>query len=87
MAPTRRSTTGSFAGPDRIFANLAAESGPPDRVMIDSTHLKAHGTAASLLKRGFTPSHRPHEGGLNSKLHGVCDGAGRPVIFLPQKDK
>jgi transposase len=24
---------------DRIFANLAAESGPPDRVMIDSTHL------------------------------------------------
>jgi len=22
---------------DRIFANLAAESGPPDRVMIDST--------------------------------------------------
>src|SRR5260370_23408285 len=26
---------------DRIFASLAAESGPPDRVMIDSTHLKA----------------------------------------------
>jgi len=56
--PTRRSTTGSFAGLawgifDRIFANLAAESGPPDRVMIDSTHLKAHRTAASLLKRGI----------------------------------
>jgi transposase len=34
---------------DRIFANLAAESGPPDRVMIDSTHLKAHRTAASLV--------------------------------------
>ena len=40
---------------DRIFANLAAESGPPDRVMIDSTHLKAHRTAASLLKRGIDP--------------------------------
>ena len=26
---------------DRIFANLVAESAPPDRVMIDSTHLKA----------------------------------------------
>jgi len=38
---------------DRIFANLAAENGPPDRVMIDSTHLKAHRTAASLLKRGM----------------------------------
>jgi len=40
---------------DRIFANLAAESGPPDRVMIDGTHLKAHRTAASLLKTGIHP--------------------------------
>jgi hypothetical protein len=40
---------------DRIFANLAAESGPFDRVMIDSTHLKPHWTAASLLKRGMQP--------------------------------
>jgi putative transposase len=40
---------------DRIFANLAAESGPPDRVMIDSTHLEARRTAASLLKRGIHP--------------------------------
>jgi putative transposase len=36
-----------------IFANLVAESGPPERVMIDSSHLKAHRTAASLLKRGI----------------------------------
>ena len=40
---------------DQIFANLAAESGPPDSVMIDSTHLKVHRTAASLLKRGIHP--------------------------------
>lgn len=38
---------------DRIFAALSAEGGPPERLMIDSTHLKAHRTAASLLKRGF----------------------------------
>lgn len=43
---------------DRIFANLAAESGPPDRVMIDSTHLKTHRTAASLLKRSPDPRTR-----------------------------
>ena len=68
---------------DRIFANLAAESGPPDRVMIDSTHLKAHRTAASLLKKGDSPRLIGRtKGGLNSKLHAVCDGAGRPVIFL-----
>jgi putative transposase len=40
---------------DGIFANLAAESGPPDRVMIDSTHLKSHRTAASLPKKGIHP--------------------------------
>jgi transposase len=36
----------------RIFAALAGEDGEPDRLIIDSTHLKAHRTAASLLKRG-----------------------------------
>jgi transposase len=36
----------------RIFAALAAEAGEPDRLIIDSTHLKAHRTAASLRKRG-----------------------------------
>ncbi len=41
---------------DRIFASLAAEGGPPERLMIDSTHLKAHRTAASLLKRGLFPA-------------------------------
>lgn len=38
---------------DRIFAALAAEPGPPERLMIDSTHLKAHRTAASLGKKGL----------------------------------
>ena len=38
---------------DRIFANLAGEGPKPERIMIDATHLKAHRTAASLLKKGF----------------------------------
>jgi transposase len=41
---------------DRIFAALAAEGGVPERLMIDSTHLKAHRTAASLLKKGLFPA-------------------------------
>ena len=40
---------------DRIFAALAAQGGAPERLMIDSTHLKAHRTAASLLKKGLYP--------------------------------
>jgi len=39
----------------RIFAALTGEAGPPDRLMIDSTHLKAHRTAASLYKKGLFP--------------------------------
>ena len=38
---------------DRIFAWLAGEGPKPDRIMIDATHLKAHRTAASLLKKGM----------------------------------
>ena len=33
---------------DRIFRALTAEDGPPDTLMIDTTHLKAHWTACSL---------------------------------------
>ena len=40
---------------NRIFAALAAKGGKPDRLMIDATHLKAHRTAASLLKKGMFP--------------------------------
>ena len=40
---------------NRIFADLAGRAGAPERLMIDSTHLKAHRTAASLLKKGLFP--------------------------------
>lgn len=38
---------------NKIFAALVREGGPPDRLMIDATHIKAHRTAASLLKKGM----------------------------------
>ena len=41
---------------NQIFACLAAEEGLPERLIIDSTHLKAHRTAASLLKKGLFPA-------------------------------
>lgn len=46
---------------DRIFSSLVAEEGPPDTLIIDATHLKAHRTAASLQKRGSSPSYRTHQ--------------------------
>jgi putative transposase len=41
---------------DKIFTALVKEAGPPERLMIDSTHLKAHRTAASLQKKGMFPA-------------------------------
>jgi transposase len=45
----RRSRLGVF---ERIFAALVAEAVEPDRLMIDAKHVKAHRTAANLLKKG-----------------------------------
>ena len=67
---------------DRIFAHLAGKE-PAEHIMIDATHLKAHRTAASLLKKGMFPavSGAPREY-TNSKLHVVCDSEGKPLIML-----
>lgn len=65
---------------NRIFAGLAAEGGPPDQLMIDVTHLKAHRTVASLLKKRLCPD--GSGSGLNSKPHAVCDDRGRPRVML-----
>ncbi|WP_144277379.1 IS5 family transposase [Mailhella massiliensis] len=68
---------------NKIFTELANKTSFDGSLMIDSTHLKAHRTAASLLKKGI-PSRLigRTKGGLNSKLHAVCDGHGRPVLLL-----
>ncbi len=39
----------------RLFVELAKNSGDTEEIMIDATHLKAHWTAASLLKKGALP--------------------------------
>lgn len=52
-------------------------------IMIDATYLKVHRTASSLrVKEGCGPPDRPHEGGINTKLHAVTDTNGRPISFF-----
>jgi len=41
---------------NKIFSELAAGDGIPEQLQIDATHLKAHRTAASLLKKGMFPA-------------------------------
>jgi len=61
MGRPKRSITALSGGAafgvfNRIFEALARKGGKPDRLMIDATHLKAHRTAASLLKKGQFPA-------------------------------
>ncbi len=41
---------------DRIFVALTEQAGRLRRLMIDATHLKAHRTSASLLRKGLFPA-------------------------------
>ncbi|WP_252349008.1 transposase [Gluconobacter cerevisiae] len=46
---------------NRIFVALTEQAGRSKRLMIDATHLKAHRTSASLLKKGLSPSYRTNK--------------------------
>jgi putative transposase len=46
---------------DCILSGLAACEEEPDIVMIDATHLKAHRTACSLVKKGSSATNWPNE--------------------------
>ena len=74
--------------------DLATEHGEETTVMINATYLMAHHTATGMgVKRGaWTPDHCPSgycaamsrkgrqtKGGMNTKLHAICDSKGRPL--------
>lgn len=66
---------------ERIFEELAKPDAESQEVlMIDATHLKAHRTASSLKKGGNEPRLIGRtKGGMNTKLHTLCDKQGRPI--------
>jgi putative transposase len=52
---------------NKIFAELTRKAAKPRQLMIDATHLKAHRTATSLLKKGCFQTYRAHEMRLELK--------------------
>ena len=71
------SDKGIFA---RMMKGLAAEHGEEQTVMIDATYLKAHRTATSMAaKKGGGRLIGRIKGGMNTKLHAICDSRGRPL--------
>lgn len=53
------SLTGVFGAAS--WPTLRGEGSKPECIMIDATHLKAHRTAAILLKKGYSPSYRANQ--------------------------
>ncbi|WP_323008237.1 IS5 family transposase [Paracoccus sp. (in: a-proteobacteria)] len=74
----RWSDKGIFA---RMMAGLAAGHCEKKTVMIDATYLKAHRTATSMggEKGGRGRLIGRTKGGMNTKLHAICDSQGRPL--------
>ncbi len=64
------------------FYALAAAGGPPAEVLLDSTHVKAHGSAAGGKGGPCRQAIGGSRGGRNTKVHALCDGYGRPPTFL-----
>jgi putative transposase len=71
---------------ERIFAALAGEAGTPERVMIDTTHLKAHRTAASLMQKGElrVASVAPKAGSTPNCMPSAMDKVGQSCCCCPK---
>ena len=68
---------------DRIFAALAARGGRPERIMIDATPSQGASGRGELAQKGAVPRRIGRtKGGVNSKLHAVCDQHGRLLVPL-----
>jgi transposase len=74
----RWSEKGIFA---KMMVGLAAEHGEEKTVMIDATYLKArrHATSLAAKKGGGGRLIVRTKGGMNTKLHAICDSQGRPL--------
>ena len=65
----------------KVFETLAVAGGPPADILIDSTHIKAHRSAAGgrgAREQAIGAS----QGGRNTKRHALADRRGRPLAFL-----
>ena len=68
---------------NKIFAELARKGGKPERIMIDATSSEGASHRRQPFKKGPVPRRIGRtKGGLNSKLHVICDGRGRPLVML-----
>ncbi|WGR73267.1 MULTISPECIES: IS5 family transposase [unclassified Bradyrhizobium] len=65
----------------KLFRELAGNGRSTDTQMIDSTHVKAHRSAAGG-KRGQKQAVGRSRGGRNTKIHALADAKGRLIAIL-----
>jgi transposase len=66
---------------ETLFRELAGNGRSTETQMIDSTHVKAHRSAAGG-KRGANAGGGPSRGGRNTKIHALADAKGRLIAIL-----
>ncbi|MCP5432275.1 MAG: IS5 family transposase [Alphaproteobacteria bacterium] len=65
----------------RLFAKMAAAGPVPEELSLDSSHVKAHRSAAGGKKGEEAQAIGRSRGGRTSKIHCLADDCGRPVAF------
>jgi hypothetical protein len=61
-----------------ILIKIVKQADETNQIMFDQTHLKPYQTPLRFLART--------KGSVNTKLHVICDGQGRPLRMLPSPD-
>lgn len=61
---------------------LNSRTGKSNMVMLDSTYIKTHRTAASLKADQFPRELGRSRGGLTTKIHLLCNNERRPLDFM-----
>ncbi|MFZ0610065.1 MAG: IS5 family transposase [Xanthobacteraceae bacterium] len=65
----------------RLFERIAASGDVPDELSLDSSHVKAHRSAAGGKGGKWTQAVGRSRGGRTSKIHCLADDRGRPIAF------
>ncbi|MGH8865402.1 MAG: IS5 family transposase [Burkholderiales bacterium] len=65
----------------RIFEKMAAAGPVPEELSIDTSHVKAHRSAAGSKRGSNAEAIGRSRGGRTSKVHALADDRGRPVAF------
>ncbi|MFG1477005.1 IS5 family transposase [Xanthobacter agilis] len=66
----------------RIYAAITGDERTPRQLLADSTHVKAHRSAAGAKRGEQRQAIGRSRGGRTTKIHALSDGKGRPLVLV-----